>query len=189
MIKFPIWTHIKDILISKPLLQDIYWFTPHKVITSQGKGIWFTHDPTVHRKRSSCHELWSCPKCPRIWRNGASCFLWALHPQPAAREECSQGHSNTALSGQSLPLPWGKCLSALPSKQSTPFCETWVSWTLLFQLSNTSCCIGQSSHVPFQGESFNSPLLTSFISSLTGYAASSHFIARSWVKASGRWWA
>lgn len=44
-------------------------------------------------------------------------------------------------------------------------------------------------HIPLQVETFNSLLLTSLTSSVTGYAASSHFIATSWVKASGRWWA
>lgn len=97
----------------------------------------------------------------------------ATHPFQANPCHCLEGNVSLLLHLCSLP----------------PSIRQEVSWTLLFWHSNTSCCIDQSPHVPLWVKRFNSPVLTSSLaSSLTGYAASSHFIGRSWVKASGRWW-
>lgn len=148
--------------------------------------IWFTHDPMVHRERSSHHELWPCLRSLWIWKNGADHFLWALHLQPADREGAVKVTAKHPF--QSNPC---HCLEGnVPLLLRLLLFERQeISCTLPFQHSNTSCCIGQSTHVPLWVGRFNSPLLTSWISSLTGYVASSHFIATSWVKASGRWWA
>lgn len=175
--------------ISKLLFQDIYWFPPHKVITCQGKGFdlhmtpWGTgrgqaamsYDPAWKFCGSGGMALTtSYEPCAHSQLSGSGAVkVTATHPFQGNPCHCLEGNVSLLLHLSSLLL----------------FERQEISCTLPFRHYNTSCCIGHSTHILLRVGRFNSPLLTSLISSLTGYAASSHFFATSWVKASGRWWA
>lgn len=174
--------------ISKLLFQDIYWFPPHKVITCQGKGFdlhmtpWCTgrgqaamsYDPAWKFCGFGGMALTSSYEpCAHSQLSGRGAVkVTATHPFQGNPCHCLEGNVSLLLH-----------LSLLLFERQE------ISCTLPFRHYNPSCCIGHSTHILLRVGRFNSPLLTSLISSLTGYAASSHFFATSWVKASGRWWA
>lgn len=175
MIQFPICTHIKEISISKLLFQNIYWFTPHKGVTCQGKGfdlhmtLWCTgrgqatmsYDPAWNLCGSEGMALTTSYKpCTHSRVSGRGAVkVTATHPFQGNPCHCLEGNVPLLLHLSSLLL----------------FERQEISCTLPFQHCNKSCSIGQSTHIPLQAGRFNSPLLTSLICSLTGYVASSHF--------------
>lgn len=145
------------------------WFNLHTTPWCTGRG----------QAATSCDLAWNFHSCEGMVL-ATSSEPWAHSLLPG--RSAGKGTATQAFQGNPH-----QCLLCLCLPLSV---QQGVSWTLLFRHGNTGCCIGQSSHVLLRVERFSSPLLTSsLISSLTGYAASSGFVATSWVKASGRWWA